>query len=113
MDMRLQHILTRQHTPTLRSIGLRMYSRHTVTAAGSASGLGTITFVATVATTAGTLVIMEEITAGTTVAMADILEVTAAVTVATVATTESIKLRPFIPGSSARQVSLAEFFYGQ
>ena len=104
MGMRLQHILTRQHTPTPRSIGLRMYSRHTVTAAGSALGLGTITFVATVATTAVTVVTMVEITAGITVAMVDTLEVMVVtvdmvVTVATAATTESMELRPFIPAS--------------
>ena len=103
MDMRLQHILTRQHTPTLRSIGLRMYSRHTVTAAESASGLGTITTLVTAATTA----VMEDIqevmaattvaTVGIQVAMVAILEIMAVTTADMAATTESMELRPFIP----------------
>lgn len=118
MDMRPQHILTRQHTPTLRSISLRIPSRHTVTAAESASALDTVTTVATVgtmaaiaATTAVTVGTTVEITAGTTVAMVDFREVMAATTADTEAITEKLELQAFIQAGLARQVQLAEFFY--
>lgn len=101
MDMLPQLILTHQHTPMLHSFRLRMYSRHMVTAAESASGLDTVT---TVATTAVMVVTMVEITAVTTVAMVVITvvmaattEVTVAITADTVAIIESMALRLFIP----------------
>lgn len=103
MDMRPRHILTRQHTRTLRTISLRMYNRHTVTVVASALGLGTITTSDTAATTA----VMEDIQAvmaATTVVTVDIQvamvatpEVMAVTTADTVAITESMELRPFIP----------------
>lgn len=104
MDMLPQLILTHQHTPMLHSFNLRMYSRHTVTAAESASGLDTVTTVATVvimaATVATTVVIvgtMAAITVGITVAMVD---TTAAVmAVITAAITETMELQPIYCGS--------------
>ena len=105
MDMLPQHILTRQHTPTLRSIGLRMYSRHTVTAAESALGLETVTTGGTEATTAVIVVTMVEISAVTvavTVAVmaAVTVAVMAAVTVAVMAAIiEMMKDQQFIPAS--------------
>ena len=102
-----QRIPTRQHIPTLRSISLRICSRHTATAAESASGLETTSMVVIVETTAATagitevtVGITEEITAvmaGTTAVMEDIQEVTVATTADTVAITESMKHQQFIP----------------
>ena len=103
MAMLLQHIHTHQPTRMLRSISLYIRSRHTVTAAGSASGLDTVTTVATadtmVATAATTVVIvgtMVEITAGTTADMVDIMvEVMEVTTADMVAITEPMELHPF------------------
>lgn len=112
-----QHIHTRQHTHMLRSISLRIPSRHTVTAAESASGLDTVTTVVTVgtlaaiaATTVVTVGTMEEITADTTVAMVDIPEVMAATTADTVAITESMNLDRTFPLTRLGKYHLPSFF---
>lgn len=117
MDMLPQHILTRQHTPTLRCISLLMYSRHTVTvtAAESASGLDLVTMVVTMGTTAATeatmagmVVTMAEITVDTTVDttvdMVDIQVVMADTTADTVDITETMK-----DHRSSRLVRLGRF----
>ena len=86
MDTLLQRILMPQHTPTLRRISLRMSSRHTVTAAESASVLDTITMVVT----ADTMAVIVGITADTTVATADTTVDMAGTTVAMVDTTAAM-----------------------